>query len=223
MLDAYLENEAQQISDRVAVFSKCSASPVSYQLPSKSSSYVVTLDSLLKTRSISSNKVYSKPMDKILPKSSCQRSPSAAVPWSSAEFQRRLQGNQENGRKFAHSSEAHQHAVSTVQASRSMSFVSRPVMKKQPGKSQLRWNSSAGTGSHISGVHSPMIPVKVKNHMMLEELEEDAIFHGKVHTHITTARAKFALTSLLNFQVSYTYNHMWQELLLDLYFISTRK
>ncbi|KAL7888261.1 hypothetical protein AOLI_G00032350 [Acnodon oligacanthus] len=58
MLDEYLENEAQQISDRVAVFSKSSSAPVSYQLPSRSSSYVVTLDSLLKTRSTSLNKMH---------------------------------------------------------------------------------------------------------------------------------------------------------------------
>ncbi|KAB5539873.1 hypothetical protein PHYPO_G00094200 [Pangasianodon hypophthalmus] len=183
MLDAYLENEAQQISDRVAVFSKCSTSPVSYQLPSKSSSYVVTLDSLLKSRSVSSNKVCTKPTDKILPKSPLRRSSSAAVPLSSAGFQNRFQGNQEKGSKFARSFQAHQHAVSTVQASRSMSFVSRPGMKKQPGKSQLKW-----------------IPVKAKKQMMLQEMEEEAIFHGKVRTHITTERAKFALTSLLNFQ-----------------------
>ncbi|MCJ8743742.1 hypothetical protein PDJAM_G00097680 [Pangasius djambal] len=183
MLDAYLENEAQQISDRVAVFSKCSTSPVSYQLPSKSSSYVVTLDSLLKSRSVSSNKVCSKPTDKILSKSPLRRSSSAAVPLSSAGFQNRFQGNQEKGSKFARSFQAHQHAVSTVQASRSTSFVSRPGMKKQPGKSQLKW-----------------IPVKVKKQMMLQEMEEEAIFHGKVRTHITTERAKFALTSLLNFQ-----------------------
>ncbi|XP_060773758.1 uncharacterized protein magl isoform X4 [Neoarius graeffei] len=196
MLDAYLENEAQQISDRVAVFSKCSASPVSYQLPSKSSSYVVTLDSLLKTRSVSSNKVDSKPMDKTLCKSSRRRSPSAAVPLSSARFRNGLQGTQENKRKVARSFKARRRAVPTVQASRSTSFVSRPVTKKQPAKSQPRWNSSAETRSHVRSV----IPVKVQNHMMLQEMEEEAVFHGKACTHITTARAKFALTSLLNFQ-----------------------
>lgn len=183
MLDAYLENEAQQISDRVAVFSKCSALPVSYQLPSKSSSYVVTLDSLLKTRSISSSKVCTKPTDKIQPVSSPRRSPSSAVPLSPVGFQKKR-------RTFAHPFQLHRH---TVQANRSMSFVSRRGLKKQPGKSQLRW-----------------IPVKVKDQMMLEEMEKEAIFHGKVRTHITTMRAKFALTSLLNFQVSFPENHMWQ-------------
>ncbi|KAK3542258.1 hypothetical protein QTP86_021449 [Hemibagrus guttatus] len=196
MLDAYLENEAQQISDRVAVFSNCSASPVSYQLPSKSSSYVVTLDSLLKARSVSSNKDYSKPTDKILPRSPLRGPPNIAVPLSSAGLQYRLRGNREKGRKFARSFQAHQHAMSS--ASKSIRFVSRGVMKKQPG----RWHTSAETTRHISSVHRPMIPVKVRNKMLLQEIEKEAIFDGKVRTHITTKRAKFALTALLNFKKS---------------------
>lgn len=198
MLDAYLENEAQQISDRVAVFSKCSASPVSYQLPSKSSSYVVTLDSLLKTRSTLSNKVFRKPTDQIMPKSPLRRSPSTAVPLSSAGFQPRLQGNQEKTRKSVR-----QHAASAVEASRSMSFVSSPGLRTQTGKSQMRWNNNAGSAKRSSACH-PVIPVKVKNKIMLKEMEEEAVLNGKVRMHITTNRAKFALTSLLNFQVSYT-------------------
>lgn len=200
MLDAYLENEAQQISDRAAVFSKCCASPVSYQLPSKSSSYVVTLDSLLRTRSTSSNNVCSKSMDDILPKSPLTRSPSTAEPLPG--FQRRCKRNQKKGEKRAHSFQADGNAMSTVQTSRSMSFVSSPGVKTQPGNSQLKWKKSAETAS-TSSVCATTIPVKFKKQKMLQEMEEEAIFHGKDRTHITTKRAKIALTSLLNFQVSY--------------------
>ncbi|TRY57947.1 hypothetical protein DNTS_009829 [Danionella cerebrum] len=48
-LDAYLENETLQISDQFSVLSSDS-SPVTYQLPLKSSSYVRTLDSVLRRR-----------------------------------------------------------------------------------------------------------------------------------------------------------------------------
>ncbi|XP_030201317.1 uncharacterized protein mgab [Gadus morhua] len=51
MLDEYLESEAQQISERAAAFSASTEAPVAYQLPEKSSSYVKTLDSVLKHRS----------------------------------------------------------------------------------------------------------------------------------------------------------------------------
>ncbi len=51
LLDEYLETEGQRISERAAVFSSSAPSPVLYQLPVKSSSYVRTLDSVLQTRS----------------------------------------------------------------------------------------------------------------------------------------------------------------------------
>ncbi|XP_029585645.1 MAX gene-associated protein [Salmo trutta] len=50
MLDQYLESEAQRISDRAAAFSHNPLGSVAYQLPVTSTSYVRTLDSVLKTR-----------------------------------------------------------------------------------------------------------------------------------------------------------------------------
>ena len=50
MLDEYLESEAQYISERAAAFSTNPEDSVAYQLPAKSSSYVKTLDSVLKHR-----------------------------------------------------------------------------------------------------------------------------------------------------------------------------
>lgn len=54
MLDEYLESEAQQISERAAAFSTNPEGSVAYQLPAKSSSYVKTLDSVLKHRNTAS-------------------------------------------------------------------------------------------------------------------------------------------------------------------------
>ncbi|XP_053344957.1 MAX gene-associated protein isoform X1 [Clarias gariepinus] len=204
MLDAYLENEAEQISDRVAVFSKCS-SPVSYQLPSKSSSYVVTLDSLLKTRSLSSNKGCSKPTDQGSSKYSLRGSPSTDVSLSLEGCQTRLKTKREKGREFAHSFQAHQRTAPIGQASRSMSFDSRPRLKKQPGKSQLKMDSIVETASHGCSVSSPTIPVirekKVENKTLLQEMEEEVFCQGKVRTHITTERAIAALKALINFKI----------------------
>ncbi|KAI3363786.1 hypothetical protein L3Q82_001394 [Scortum barcoo] len=50
MLDEYLESEAQYITERAAAFSTDPEGSVAYQLPAKSSSYVKTLDSVLKQR-----------------------------------------------------------------------------------------------------------------------------------------------------------------------------
>ncbi|KAE8287023.1 MAX gene-associated protein [Larimichthys crocea] len=54
MLDEYLESEAQYISERAAAFSTNPEGSVAYQLPAKSSSYVKTLDSVLKHRNAGS-------------------------------------------------------------------------------------------------------------------------------------------------------------------------
>ncbi len=54
MLDEYLESEAQYISERAAAFSTNPEGSVAYQLPAKSSSYVKTLDSVLKHRNAAS-------------------------------------------------------------------------------------------------------------------------------------------------------------------------
>ncbi|XP_035000418.2 MAX gene-associated protein isoform X1 [Hippoglossus stenolepis] len=56
MLDEYLESEAKQISERAAAFSTYSEDSVAYQLPAKGSSYVKTLDSVLKHRKPAPNR-----------------------------------------------------------------------------------------------------------------------------------------------------------------------
>ncbi|XP_065819878.1 MAX gene-associated protein [Labrus bergylta] len=61
MLDEYLESEAQYISERAAAFSTNPEGLVSYQLPAKSSSYVKTLDSVLKHRSVTFPGVGNRP------------------------------------------------------------------------------------------------------------------------------------------------------------------
>ncbi|XP_036437677.1 MAX gene-associated protein isoform X2 [Colossoma macropomum] len=181
MLDEYLENEAQQISDRVAVFSKSSSTPVSYQLPSKSSSYVVTLDSLLKTRSTSLNKVYSSHAN-IQSKPLLGRSPKNSVPFCSEGSSYSTFENKAKSSNFAHSFQSDQAISSTGP-------LPRLGRKNQPNRPQLRWSYG-------------MTPAKMQMRFMLRDLEEEAFFNGKVRTHITTERANFALSSLVTSQKS---------------------
>ncbi|KAM6973248.1 MAX dimerization protein MGA a [Aplochiton taeniatus] len=54
MLDEYLENEGKLIDERAASFSQTVVEPVTYELPTKSTSYVRTLDSVLKKQTLSS-------------------------------------------------------------------------------------------------------------------------------------------------------------------------
>ncbi|KAL6486349.1 hypothetical protein MHYP_G00057410 [Metynnis hypsauchen] len=181
MLDEYLENEAQQISDRVAVFSKSSSTPVSYQLPSRSSSYVVTLDSLLKTRSTSLNKVYSSHAN-VQTKPLLGRSPENSVPFYSEGSSYSMFENKTKSSNFAHSFQSDQAISSTGP-------LPRLGRKNQLSRPQLRWSYG-------------MTPAKRQMHFMLRDLEEEAFFNGKVRTHITTERANFALSSLVTSQKS---------------------
>ncbi len=54
MLDEYLENEGKLIDERAASFSQPVVEPVAYELPTRSTSYVRTLDSVLKKQPSSS-------------------------------------------------------------------------------------------------------------------------------------------------------------------------
>ncbi|XP_022621822.1 MAX gene-associated protein [Seriola dumerili] len=54
MLDEYLENEGKLIDERAASFSQPLVEPVVYELPTRSTSYVRTLDSVLKKHGVSS-------------------------------------------------------------------------------------------------------------------------------------------------------------------------
>ncbi|XP_017538692.1 MAX gene-associated protein isoform X2 [Pygocentrus nattereri] len=181
MLDEYLENEAQQISDRVAVFSKSSSTPVSYQLPSRSSSYVVTLDSLLKTRSTSLNKVYSSHAN-VQARPLLGRSPENSVSFYSEGSSYSMFENKTKSSNFARSFQSDQAISSTGP-------LPRLGRKNQLSRPQLRWSYG-------------MMPAKRQIHFMLQDLEEEAFFNGKVRTHITTERANFALSSLVTSQKS---------------------
>ncbi|KAL6477721.1 hypothetical protein MHYP_G00135560 [Metynnis hypsauchen] len=61
MLDEYLESEGKLIDERAASFSQAAATPVAYQLPTKSTSYVRTLDSVLKKQAPPSTATTLKP------------------------------------------------------------------------------------------------------------------------------------------------------------------
>lgn len=54
MLDEYLENEGKLIDERAASFSQPQVEPLVYELPTRSTSYVRTLDSVLKKNTVGS-------------------------------------------------------------------------------------------------------------------------------------------------------------------------
>lgn len=87
MLDEYLENEAQQISERAAAFATHPEDAVAYQLPAKSSSYVKTLDSALRHRHAASKVSVGASRPCPLSRKSLPHSPGASPTTSEAPSQ----------------------------------------------------------------------------------------------------------------------------------------
>lgn len=176
MLDEYLEKEAEQISNRVAVFSTGSTLPVSYQLPAKSSSYIVTLDSRLKTQSASTN-VCSNPSNKLLANPASEGSLKSTSPGP----QLGLRGNKWNR---IHKYEAQKHHSSR-----------KHRLNKERSK------SSSKVSSHNSSLWFSITSAKMYSQILIKEMEEDALSKGKGPTQIITKRAKFALNALFSYPV----------------------
>lgn len=90
MLDEYLESEGQMICERAAAFSTRPEDPVVYQLPAKSSSYVRTLDSVLKQRN-------SAPKDRAAASKPCPLSYKVPQSSAAAQFSPTAQGGVQTG------------------------------------------------------------------------------------------------------------------------------
>ncbi|KAL1253579.1 hypothetical protein QQF64_015808 [Cirrhinus molitorella] len=174
MLDEYLETEGQRISERADVFSASSPSPVLYQLPDKSSSYVRTLDSVLQTRSSPPNSTFSALCDnqtkrrRVRTAPQTVRSSSTRLRWKRRAFE-----------------DHHRPAASSASAE----VFTRRKRRYRRRKRTLRFNRDAVDGSPSSK--------SAQRHTELLAQEERAVSHGQSPTHIGAERARFALSSLL--------------------------
>ncbi|KAJ8399502.1 hypothetical protein AAFF_G00412140 [Aldrovandia affinis] len=196
MLDEYLENEGKLIDERAASFAQSAVSPVVYQLPTKSTSYVRTLDSVLKKQipAPSFPRAPFKPLSppkKPRPKAPARPKPPKPTPTPAA--------------------------VLTTSASPSpapaASHSARPAAKTKTAPKALRPPGSVGEAA--AGAPEDL-PVKQepgqatqglsgrtgvsKLLLKLMDLEDGAVWEGKARTCITVERAEIALTSLLTAQ-----------------------
>ncbi|XP_050993830.1 MAX gene-associated protein [Labeo rohita] len=183
MLDEYLESEGQRISERADVFSASAPSPVFYQLPDKSSSYVRTLDSVLQTRSSPPNPAPSALRDNHTKKWRTRRrvraAPETIVRSSSARLRWKRSASEDH----------HHHHRRPVASSGSGEVYFRRKRRYRRRKRTLRFNRDAVDGSSS--------PTSAQKHTELLVQEEHAASRGQSPTHVTAERAGFALTSLL--------------------------
>ncbi|XP_059809622.1 MAX dimerization protein MGA a isoform X5 [Hypanus sabinus] len=171
-LDEYLENEEKIIKERAALCVN-KMSKVVYEMPTKSSSYIRTLDSVLKHRATQANTRESP--------SSCRTSVSPqSIPAGSVS-----KSKKQSGTIVEHDS-----ASKAQKSVNSAKVVSTPA--KSPAKSsRLQFSSSARRLPGIS-----------KKQMKLMHLENSALWSGKPRTYITEERAEASLVTLLTAQGS---------------------
>ncbi|XP_023783944.1 MAX gene-associated protein isoform X3 [Cyanistes caeruleus] len=198
-LDEYLENEGKLMETSMGFSSSNTpASPVVYQLPTKSTSYVRTLDSVLKKQStvIPSTSYTLKPV----PPSSTSRKTKTQTRQTSANRVRsykpilpspfpakQKQNSAVSGEKSAKSA----NSLSNQADGFVLPTVDENTLPKQISLRQAPQHHQA-----------PRPPGLSKSQVKLMDLEDCALWDGKPRTYITEERADISLATLLTAQAS---------------------
>uniref|UniRef100_A0A8C2VYY4 MAX gene-associated protein n=1 Tax=Chinchilla lanigera TaxID=34839 RepID=A0A8C2VYY4_CHILA len=203
-LDEYLENEGKLMETSLGFSSNAPTSPVVYQLPTKSTSYVRTLDSVLKKQStISPSTSYSlKPHS--VPTASRKAKPQNRQTTLSGRTKSSYKSilpypvspKQKNthvmpGDKITKNSSS---TVSDNQVNNVVPTLDENVFPKQISLRQNQQQQQQQQGTRPPGLS--------KSQVKLMDLEDCALWEGKPRTYITEERADVSLTTLLTAQAS---------------------
>ncbi|XP_053800677.1 MAX gene-associated protein isoform X4 [Vidua chalybeata] len=199
-LDEYLENEGKLMETSMGFSSNTPTSPVVYQLPTKSTSYVRTLDSVLKKQST------------VIPSTSYTLKP---VPPSSTSRKTKTQTRQASTNSRVKSSykpilpspfppkQKQISSVSGEKAAKSASSLSNqadgsvlPTVDENTFPKQISLRQAP---QHHQ---APRPPGLSKSQVKLMDLEDSALWDGKPRTYITEERADISLVTLLTAQAS---------------------
>ncbi|XP_035395282.1 MAX gene-associated protein isoform X6 [Cygnus atratus] len=200
-LDEYLENEGKLMETSMGFSSSTPTSPVVYQLPTKSTSYVRTLDSVLKKQStiIPSTSYTFKPVSMSSTsrkaktqnrQASSNRGKSSYKPILPSPFSAKQKQNfSASGEKGAKS-----HSNSSL-SNQADSFLV-PALDENilPKQISLRQAPQQQQGARPPGLS--------KSQVKLMDLEDCALWDGKPRTYITEERADISLATLLTAQAS---------------------
>lgn len=197
-LDEYLENEGKLMETSMGFSSNTPASPVVYQLPTKSTSYVRTLDSVLKKQS------------SVIPSTSYTLKP---VPPSSTSRKTKTQNRQTNSRvKSSYRPilpspfPAKQNQSSSVSGEKAAKFASTLSNQAdgfvQPTVDENAFPKQISLRQAPQPLQAPRPPGLSKSQVKLMDLEDCALWDGKPRTYITEERADISLATLLTAQAS---------------------
>ncbi|XP_049755664.1 MAX gene-associated protein isoform X10 [Elephas maximus indicus] len=205
-LDEYLENEGKLMETSMGFSSSAPTSPVVYQLPTKSTSYVRTLDSVLKKQSaVSPSTSYSLKPHSVPPPSRKVKSQNKP-----ANFSGRMKSSYKSILPYPLSpKQKHSHMIpadrvtknssSTTSENQVNNFVvttsEENVFPKQISLRQAHQQQH----QQLQGTRPPGLS---KSQVKLMDLEDCALWEGKPRTYITEERADVSLTTLLTAQAS---------------------
>ncbi|KAM5240775.1 MAX gene-associated protein isoform 15-T29 [Hipposideros larvatus] len=204
-LDEYLENEGKLMETSMGFSSNAPTSPVVYQLPTKSTSYVRTLDSVLKKQST------------ISPSTSSSLKPHSVPPASRKAKSQNKQASLGGRTKSSYKSilpypvspkQKHTHTVpgdkvtktssSTISENQVNNFVV-PTLDENTFPKQISLRQAHQQQQQQQGTRPPGLS---KSQVKLMDLEDCALWEGKPRTYITEERADVSLTTLLTAQAS---------------------
>lgn len=223
MLDEYLESEGKLIDERAASFSQAVVTPVAYQLPTKSTSYVRTLDSVLKKQAIPLVTSVSKPSASSRKTALTSKTKEAGVKIKksikssvknpvSSTVKKSEGGSSNKSMKYKTSKSVtasapglsqnkKSHRIKTKTGSKtsqhSLQTTEKPVkdsMSVAPGGQK----ASSTPGSNLPVGRSSGLP---KTLVKLRDVEDGAVWEGENRTYITMERAAIALSCLVTAEV----------------------
>ncbi|KAJ7344813.1 hypothetical protein JRQ81_000763 [Phrynocephalus forsythii] len=201
-LDEYLENEGKLLETSMGLPSTSSC-PVVYQLPTKSTSYVRTLDSVLKKQSTVTT-------------SSCYTFKPLSLPSVSKKKRGKVKNKKEAISKGKQKSLSKPGVTLSVvsKQKRILSVLEEKVTKSQAsnqGSNDVDASVVPSTEENLQGKHIAVrqtqqlpqqsrLPCLSKTQLKLMDLEDCALWDGKPRTYITEERANLSLTALLTAQ-----------------------
>ncbi|XP_047677052.1 MAX dimerization protein MGA a isoform X2 [Tachysurus fulvidraco] len=220
MLDEYLESEGKLIDERAASFSQAVVTPVAYQLPTKSTSYVLTLDSVLKKQAVPLVATLSKPSKKSRKSALHSKSKEAVSGVKTKKSVKKKENPVPSTDKKLEGSPSKKSCIPKSVSSVPSTDPDLPQSKKSSKiKTKKRLKTSqhslqtaeksvkdgvsvASAGQSTSGTPGSNQPVGrssglPKTLVKLRDVEDGAVWEGKNRTYITMERAAIALSCLV--------------------------
>ncbi|OBS73335.1 hypothetical protein A6R68_12130, partial [Neotoma lepida] len=204
-LDEYLENEGKLMETSMGFSSNAPTSPVVYQLPTKSTSYVRTLDSVLKKQStVSPSTSYSVKSHSVTTASRRTKSQNKQTTLSGrtkSSYKSILPYPVSPKQKNSHvipGDKITKNSLSTTSDNQVTNFVV-PAVDESAFPKQISLRQAQQQQLQQQGTRPPGLS---KSQVKLMDLEDCALWEGKPRTYITEERADVSLTTLLTAQAS---------------------